>query len=296
VPRATVNGVDLQYELIGNGDETLVFLNGIAMSIAHWSPIVPPLADRWRCLCHDFRGQLLSPRKAAGAGIAAGRAAPCTAAVAGAAGTAAPGTAAVPILLADHVEDLRILMDDLGLRRAHLIGTSYGAEVAMMFALAFPERTASLIVIDGVSELDPLLRAAAEGWKAAALADPIAFYRTIIPWNYSSAWIGANADALKRREAGMAALPRAYFEDFAALCDAFLGLDITGRLHEIGCPTLVMVGEKDILKHAGFARIIAGTVAGACLKVIAGAGHAAVIESPAEVLAGIEGFLLGGGR
>jgi hypothetical protein len=37
-----------------------------------------------------------------------------------------------------------------------------------------------------VSELDPLLKAAVEGWKAAALAGPVVFYRTTIPWNYSA--------------------------------------------------------------------------------------------------------------
>ncbi|MGA2479813.1 MAG: alpha/beta hydrolase [Spirochaetia bacterium] len=265
MPHATVNGTELQYELTGTGDETLVFLNGIAMSIAHWAPIVQPLAGRYHCLCHDFRGQMLSPRKAT-----------------------------APIRLADHVEDLRALLDSLGIRRAHLIGTSYGAEVAMMSALACPSMTASLVVIDGVSELDPLLRATAEAWKTAALADPIAFYRSIIPWNYSSAWIGANVGALARREAAIAALPRGYFEDFAALCDAFLELNITSRLHEITCPTLVVVAEKDILKHAGFARMITENIPGACLKVIAGAGHAVVIEKPVDVLVEIEAFLAGG--
>jgi 3-oxoadipate enol-lactonase len=275
VPRAAINGTGLQYELTGNGEQTIVFLNGIAMSIAHWAPIAQTLAARRRCLClcHDFRGQLLSPRKASGGA----------------------GAAAAPIQLADHVEDLRALMGFLGIRRAHLVGTSYGAEVAMMFALACPEMTASLVVIDGVSEVDPLLRATAESWKAAALSDPVVFYRSIIPWNYSSAWLGANAEALARRETAIASLPRGYFEDFAALCDAFLDLDITGRLHEISCPTLVVVAEKDILKHAGFARMITGNIPGACLKVIGGAGHAVVIEKPAEVLAEIEGFL-GGGR
>jgi 3-oxoadipate enol-lactonase len=275
MPLATVNGTALQYELTGSGDETLVFLNGIAMSISHWAPIARPLASRRRCLCHDFRGQLLSLRARGGGG-------------------AAEGGPAAPISLADHVEDLRTLMDALGLRRAHLIGTSYGAEVAMMFALACPEMTASLTVIDGVSEIDPLLKATAEAWKTAALADPITFYRSIIPWNYSAAWIGANAEGLARREAGISALPRAYFEDFAALCDAFLGLDITAQLPRIACPALVLVGEKDILKHEGFARIIARGIPRAALRVIAGAGHAAVIEKPAEVLAEVESFLDGG--
>jgi 3-oxoadipate enol-lactonase len=266
VARATVNGVELAYELSGAGaagGPAVVFLNGIAMSIGHWAPIAKPLSTRWRCLCHDFRGQVLSPR----------------------------GGNTRPISLSDHVEDLRQLLGSLGITAAHVVGTSYGAEVGMMFAVAYPGLTASLVAIDGVSELDPLLRAAVDAWKAAALADPVVFYRSIIPWNYSSEWIGANAAALAGREAAIASLPRGYFEDFAALCDAFLRIDITGQLGRVSCPSLVLVGEKDILKHAGFARIIAGAIPGARLSVIPGAGHAVVIEQPGAVLAEIERFL-----
>ncbi len=246
--------------------ETIVFLNGIAMSVSHWQPFVESLQGRYRCLLHDFRGQLLS----------------------------LGSTATTPTCrLEDHVEDLNALMDTVGVKRAHVVGTSYGAEVAMMFAAAHPEKTASLVVIDGVSELDPLLKAAVEAWKAAALADPVAFYRGIIPWNYSAAYIEANGDALARRETAVAALPRRYFEAFAGLCDAFLRIDITPSLHRISCPTLVLVGEKDILKHQGFARIIADNVKGSSLFVVPGAGHAAVIELPGEITRRLSTFLDG---
>jgi pimeloyl-ACP methyl ester carboxylesterase len=148
-------------------------------------------------------------------------------------------------------------------------------------------------VIDGVSELDPVLRAAAQSWKAAALCDPVVFYRTIIPWNYSSAFIAENAGMLARREAAVASLPRGYFEDFAALCDSFLAIDITPRLADITCPTLVLVAEKDILKHERFARIIAEGIRGAGLAVIPGAGHAVVIEKPDAVREEVERFVDG---
>jgi 3-oxoadipate enol-lactonase len=265
VPRAKVNGIELQYEIAGPGEETIVFLNGIAMSIAHWKPIAEVMGRRRRCLCHDFRGQLLSPQAESGS----------------------------PIRLEDHVEDLRCLLETLRIPRAHLVGTSYGAEAAMLFACAHPSIAASLVIIDGASELDPLLRATAEGWKAAALADPVVFYRTIVPWNYSTEYIGANAEALARREAAIAGLPRGYFEDFAALCDAFLALDMTPQLPRIACPTLVLVGEKDILKHAAFARIITSSVPGARMRIVSGAGHAVVIEKPQAVLDEVRAFLDG---
>jgi 3-oxoadipate enol-lactonase len=276
VPRIAVNGIEIAYEIARSGGaaagaadggaEWIVLLNGVAMSIAHWKPVVERLPARHRMLLHDFRGQLLSPD--------------------------APGAPGVRSL-EDHVADLAALMDAVGVERAHLVGTSYGAEVAMLFAVANPRRTASLVSIDGVSELDPLLRATVEGWKAAALADPVVFYRTIIPWNYCAGYLAANADALARREAAIAALPRSWFTSFAGLCDAFLRLDLTKDLARVACPTLVLVAENDILKGASFARIIADRIRGARLAVIPDAGHAVVIERPAEVAAALAEFLGG---
>jgi 3-oxoadipate enol-lactonase len=262
--RASVNGVELAYEVAGSGAEWVVFLNGVAMSIAHWKPVVDRLPGRYRCLLHDFRGQSLSPD--------------------------APGKPGVQ-RLEDHVEDLLALMDTVGVGKAHLVGTSYGAEVAMLFAIAHPERTASLVSIDGVSELDPLLKAAVEGWKAAALSDPVVFYRITIPWNYSAGYIAANSDALVKREAVVAALPRGWFTSFAGLCDAFLRIDFTKELHRIKCPTLVIVAENDLLKGRRFARIIVDHVRGALLKVIPDGGHAVVVERPAETAAAVAEFL-----
>ena len=275
MPRAAVNGVELFYEVAGGGSaagdavpgaEWIVLLNGVAMTIAHWKPVVERLPSRYRCLLHDFRGQLLSPD--------------------------APGKPGVQSL-EDHVEDLRALMDAAGVAKAHVVGTSYGAEVAMLFAVTHPERTASLVSIDGVSELDQVLKAAVAAWKAAALADPVVFYRTTIPWNYSAGYLAANADALARREAAVAALPRSWFVSFAGLCDAFLRIDLTKDLARIVCPTLVLVAENDILKGERFARIIADNVRGARLRVIPEAGHAVVVERPGEVAAAIAEFLDG---
>lgn len=243
------------------GSVPIAFLNGIAMSIAHWKPYVEAFSGERPCLCHDMRGQLLS------------------------------GKPETPYSLELHARDFLALLDSLGLGRVHVAGTSYGAEVAMEFAVRYPERCASLFLVDGVSESDPLLDAAVESWRAAALADPFLFYKAIVPWNYSAAYMAANGEALARRGQAVASLPAEYFRAFAALCDSFSAIDITPRLGRISCPAMVVYGEKDILKHGGFARIIAGGIPGAELREIADAGHAVAIEKPAELIAELRGFL-----
>jgi 3-oxoadipate enol-lactonase len=259
--RATVNTVEIGYEILGSSDETIAFLNGIAMTVGHWLPIAESLARDRRCLLHDFRGQLMSAKP--------------------------PG----PYSLEQHADDVAELFKELGIGAAHIVGTSYGAEIGMVLACCHPECVRSLVLIDGVSETDPVLCAAVMAWKSAALADPRVYYRTLIPWNYSAGYLRAHGDELRDRESAVAALPEEYFTAFAGLCDAFLAIDLTSRLYEITCPTLVVVGENDILKPRRYSEIIHRRISGATLTVVEGAGHAVVIEQPERIALLVGDFL-----
>jgi 3-oxoadipate enol-lactonase len=261
--RARVNGVELAYEVSGGGGEAMVLLNGIGMSIGHWRPAAALLAGSRQVLLHDFRGQLLSERPAG------------------------------PYSLELHARDLAALLDHLGMGRVHVVGTSYGSEVGLVFARLFPERCLSLCVVDGTSEVGPLLKAAVVAWRSAALADPSAFYRALVPWTYSERWIRENEAAIDAREKAVAGLPRDYFTAFAALCDAFLEMDETPHLAEITAPSLVLVGSEDILKHPGYSRIIADGIEDASLRILPGLGHGAVIEDPRAVARAVMDFLDG---
>ncbi|MCE1206678.1 MAG: alpha/beta hydrolase [Spirochaetia bacterium] len=261
MPAAEIRGVSFYYELSGQGSETIAFLNGIAMSVAHWAPYVQAFQGEYRCLCHDMRGQTLSGKP--------------------------EGEYSLDL----HAQDLAELMERLGITRVHLVGTSYGAEVAMAFAVRYPEKCLSLTLIDGVSETDPLLEAIVDSWILAAEKDARLFYRTILPWNYSPGYISTNRELLAKREAGVANLPRDWFEGFIRLCEAFLKINLTEALSAIQCPTLIMVGEKDILKPYKFSKIIQQRIKGSQLFILPGAGHAAVLEEPALIQQHLRNFL-----
>jgi pimeloyl-ACP methyl ester carboxylesterase len=75
-------------------------------------------------------------------------------------------------------EDFRQLLDGLGIARAHVVGHSHGARVAMAFALAHPDRTASLTVADTqLRALQPPMRLRDwpywPRWKAELLAQGV---------------------------------------------------------------------------------------------------------------------------
>ena len=258
----TVNGIEIGFEIIGGGSPTVVFLNGVGMTMAHWKPVIQYMNDRsLSFLLHDFRGQLMSGK---------------------------PDT---PYTLEMHARDLALLMDHCGIASAVIAGTSYGSEVGLEFAMKYPGRCESLVVIDGVSELDPVLKSAVESWIAAARVSPGVFYRSLLPWNYSNRYLSENLSKLRERESAVSALPPEYFRGFIRLCEAFLEINLTSRLNQVECPTLVVVGEYDILKHRRFAEIIHHGISGSHLEVVDDAGHAVVIEKPREIAELILGFI-----
>jgi pimeloyl-ACP methyl ester carboxylesterase len=77
--------------------------------------------------------------------------------------------------------------------------------------------------------------------------------------------------------------------DFEA-CDGFDALD---RLGEIGVPLLALTGEYDKMTPAKYAQVFADRVPGAQTRILAGAGHFAMVERPEETNAHIAAFLSG---
>ncbi len=254
-------GARLYYELHGPEQApVLVLNNGILMNAAQsWALQAPALSARYRVLLHDCRGQGLSEH---------------------------PGG---PYSMAQHADDLAALMSALGIGSAHVLGISYGGEVAQAFALEHSKRVRSLILADTVSEVGPGLRLVVEGWKAAALTgDPDLLFLVTAPWNFSPAFVaarGALMDAARARyrDVDLAA--------FVRLCDAFLGVDFTARLGRIAAPTCVLVGGEDRLKGVEYAERIHRAIAGSRLRILPGAGHAACLESPAAFNEAVLGFL-----
>jgi 3-oxoadipate enol-lactonase len=164
MPKVEANGIQLYYELHGPADaEVLVLSNGVLMSTASWAFQTPVLSRDYRLLLYDCRGMWQSDHP--------------------------PG----PYSMDLHADDLAALLDALRIARAHIAGTSYGAEVSMVFALKYPKRTKSLIVTAAVSHLDPLLAGLADIWIEAARArDPELLFKVVYPLTFAEEWLPAN--------------------------------------------------------------------------------------------------------
>ena len=260
MPVAHLNGVDLHYVERGEG-VPLALLNGVLMSVGSWGPLLPPLAAKHRCLLHDFRGQLLS------------------------------GKPEGDVSLDEHVDDFLALLDHLGVERCHVVGTSYGGEIGMLFAARHPERVLSLVVVASVAHLEPPLRAQTDAWAEASLADPVRLYRTMLPDTFSPAFLERNPGFPEAGEQLLGRFPAEFFTSFAGLVRAFQRLDAREELPHISRPTLVVSAEDDTLKPPSYGREIAASIPGARFALVPGAGHAVVVEKPEEVARLVLAFL-----
>lgn len=263
---ANINGLNLHYEIMGNPDtdKTVVFMNGVMASAQSWMFQIPEFVKTgYKILIHDFRGQLLSDKPEG------------------------------PYSFEDHVNDTKGLLDHLGIKKAHFIGTSYGGEVALYFALAHPKMMQSLSVIDSVSELDQVLTGFIKGWKSlAAKGEPEEFFWGMTPTIYGNTFIEKNQAFLAERARSVKEGAKDYLKGQIYLYDTFLGIDLTPRLKNIKCPTLILCGEEDYLKPLKFSRLMAQNIKGSEYVTIPDCGHVAILEKPQEVNTALLGFVI----
>ncbi len=117
MPTALVNGVTLFFEEVGHG-VPLVFVHEFAGDHRSWAPQVRFFARRYRTITYNARGYPPSDVPES------------------------PGAYSQ-----DHaVDDIRGLLDHLGLARAHICGLSMGGYATLLFGLRYPSRALSLVV------------------------------------------------------------------------------------------------------------------------------------------------------
>lgn len=257
----------LTHRLEGEGPP-VVLLNGGMMTFPSWEAIAGPLKEHFRVLRFDFRGQLMSP--------------------------AAP-PAAIPSDLAGHAADLAALLDRIGWSSAHLVGASFGAEVALEFAAGMPERVRSLVVITAMDRETPEFRRGSDEMRELLArrhddGNATAFYDLLVEGVYSRTYRQAEAATLETRRTQTALLPASWFDGVDRLLAALEGFDLTPRLGRIHCPARVLLAADDRIMDGERARALAAAI-GADVAVHPTSGHALVVEDPEWVAAACLDFL-----
>jgi len=182
-------------------------------------------------------------------------------------------------------DDLPGLLRALGLDRAHAVGYSMGARVALRLAISHPARVARLVLeapSAGIADADGRAARRAADETLARSLERDGIERFIDAWERTpvlagEAGLGAGERAALRAirlahdPAGLAASLRAAGQGAME--------PLGGRLREIASPTLVIVGAADPVRERAAA--VAAGIPGARLAVVEGAGHAPHLEAPA---------------
>lgn len=267
MPRASANGIELEYETFGDpGAQPLALISGLATQMISWlEPFCELLASRgFFVIRFDNRDVGLSTwMEAAGPpDIAA----------------AFRGEGHPAYQLDDMAADVAGLLDSLGIRAAHLVGASMGGFIAQLVAINHPDRALSLTSImsgpGGSDEVAPT----PEGAAVLMVPPPdtreerIELAMTI---HRALAGAGDQLDSATERARAERAVDRAYYplgvgRQLVAIMAAGSRLEGLKRLR---VPTLVVHGTDDILVPIENGRIVAAAVPGARFVEVQGMGH-----------------------
>ncbi len=197
-------------------------------------------------------------------------------------------------MLEDHADALFDAFGELGIRRAVVVGLSWGGMVGMRLALQHPAKVAALAVLDSNAEVEPIVkrvryRAFVALHRRAGIPYSL-FEREIAPLMFAPRTIRERPELIEasyRRASGFDRDGSAR----AALAVMAHRRNILGELGRIHVPMLVLCGSDDLATPPARSEAIARAVPGAKLVMLEGLGHMSALEDPAAVNAKLVPFV-----
>jgi 3-oxoadipate enol-lactonase len=259
MPYATIRGLRLFYKDVGAGPPLMV-IPGLGVDSMAYNPLIPHLRERIRLIAPDPWGL--------------GRSAE------------APG----PLSSRQLSEDLRDLLDHLGIVKASVLGTSMGALVARRFATLFPDRVARLVLCSAGKRDAPYARRMGRLLGALVKGTPpqelMGHMLTLI---LSPEYIDEHEGLLRDLEQLMQ--PNESTLRTMALQVAMMEAEAADTMGEIQVPVLIMSGARDRVVPLEYATVLQESLPGSRLVIIQNAAHHLFLEARDEALKGLLDFL-----
>jgi 3-oxoadipate enol-lactonase len=250
MPMTNVNGIDINYEIEGDGPQTIVLINGLADDLTTWFGQVPDfLAAGYRVLRFDNRGIGKSARPKG------------------------------PYTTAMMAQDAKALVDQLKIRDFHLVGVSMGGMIAQEYALAHGGDLRSLTLCCTYAAPGAFCSRMFKLWQdmAPVMGVPTVM-RDVTLWAFTQDFFLNQEATLKEFEAAMATLDQPV-EAYLAQLHAIQVHDTRARLKNLNVPTLVLAGADDILIPMNLSRELHALTPDAEFATAKG-GHAFLWEFP----------------
>jgi pimeloyl-ACP methyl ester carboxylesterase len=262
VPRISVNGLKLYYEIEGDG-EPVILIPGFAAGRWIWFKQTSDLSREFRVITFDPRGVSASDKPA--------------------------GPQTISLLADDVAQLLRMI----GVESAHIVGASFGGFVAQEFALKYPSMTRKLVLcctsFGGPNHVAPapetlLALASTKGLNGEErmranllLAFSPEFVRTQT----------AEIDEVVQLRAANEVPEHIYLSQWQAATT----FDAESQVERIDKPTLVLSGDADVIVPVQNSHNLAAKIPRAELRIVAGGSHTFFIEQPSEFNSFVGQFL-----
>ncbi|MGD9701924.1 MAG: alpha/beta fold hydrolase [Acidimicrobiia bacterium] len=244
------DGTRLHYEVLGRrGGEPVLMIQGLGADKNGWNLQRMALATRYRTIALDNRGAGRSDKPF--------------------------GTYS----LEQMADDAITVLDAAGYESAHVMGASMGGAISQIVAVKYPERVRSLILACTACRNHPWRRELLAEWASVANERGMGHLG-----KHAARWL-IGPRSLRRLSPTLSWLgPLSTFRSshsFVAQVRAILDGDeneMVDQLGELRVPTLVVVGNQDILTPRGDSEELAERIPGAELVVISGAAHGFMVE------------------
>jgi len=259
MPKLTVNDATIVYDHYGQG-LPIVFIHGIFVSRLEWKPQLNHFTPSYQVVTCDLRGHGES------------------------------GTSDTPYSVELLASDLVALLDELGLEQVVCCGHSFGGMVAQELALSYPNRIRGLVLADTVygswvTPWDLAFSLMTQTWMSflpiTTQMEMGARYLTLFGPTGQQAFDYVKQEMVR------------YLDDEATyknILQASLKFSSRWRLHNIQCPTLVLIGEYFLQTHCQAYEML-WRIPQAKLEIIPQAGHVLNWDNPQVFNKSVEKFL-----
>ena len=252
------NGIEISYLVEGEGP-WLTMSHSLACNLHMWDEQAAVLAKHFRVLRFDTRGHGASQ---------------------------APKGA---YTLEELADDLKGLLDALGVKQTHFVGLSKGGMIGQTFALKYPGVLKTLVLADTTSRYPPEAAALwAERIKVAETQGMEPLVQPTLERWFTAPFRAASASKVQLIADMIRTTPVA---GYVGCSHAIPKINLSARLREIDAPALVIVGEQDMGTPVAMAREIHESYPGSELVIIPSAAHLANVEQPGAFNAALADFL-----
>jgi pimeloyl-ACP methyl ester carboxylesterase len=261
MPKIQVHGIQLYYEVHGQGDP-LILIQGLGHTSNMWFKQVPTLAKEFQVIVFDNRGVGQSDKP--------------------------DSEYTVALFASDAFE----LLGALGVKQSHVLGVSLGGFIAQQLILDHPAAVNKLILCSTSFGGPNMVLPPGEVLQFMAFGAGKETFQYGLELALTPEYLTKNSSEVAQLIAPMRRNPQprhAYLRQLMAP----VGFNSEGRLQEIKSPVLVLAGEKDRVVPVENSRRLAAKLPNAQLITFPNAGHLFFIERAEEANKAIIDFLKG---